>query len=242
MSRPVALILTAPGTNRAGELADAFDRAGADPLVLPTAAAIGDPTHLASAQLLALPGGFSHADALGAGRLWALDLRVGLTDALHAFVEAGKPVLGVCNGFQTLVRSGLLPGALGHNEHGAFVCKWVQLEARSRHCVWTAGLQEPIWCPVAHGEGRYTANEDTLRGLWHNDQVAFSYAGAPGNPNGSVDAIAGVTDATGLVLGLMPHPEDHVIDRQHPRRARGERGGLGLRLFEAGVRYLKERG
>jgi phosphoribosylformylglycinamidine synthase len=135
-----------------------------------------------------------------------------------------------------LTGTGLLPGALGHNESGHFQCEWVALEAPAGHCVWTREL-DPFECPIAHGEGRYV--HDDPAALAAAGQVALRYAGH--NPNGSVDDIAGVCDASGVVLGLMPHPENHVLSRQHPRRARGTAGGLGLQLFERGVEYARER-
>ena len=162
---------------------------------------------------------------------------------LAAFVAAGRPVLGICNGFQALVRSGLLPGAgrhaaLGHNESGRFDCRWVRLAPRSERCIWTAALDDEIECPIAHGEGRFTCDDETLSALVDGDQIALTYAGV--NPNGSRRDVAGICDPTGVVLGLMPHPENHVVARQHPRAARGTAAGLGLRLFEEGVRYAKE--
>jgi phosphoribosylformylglycinamidine synthase subunit PurQ / glutaminase len=200
---------------------------------------------LRDAQMLVIPGGFSFADALGAGRLFALELTTHLSEHLTEFVAAGKPVIGICNGFQTLIRTGLLSTptqriALGHNtdDQGAatdFVCKWVRLQPTSSRCVWTTGLTEEIHCPIAHGEGRVVAEAATAQSLRENDQVALTYVGH--NPNGSLDNIAGITDATGLVLGLMPHPEDHVLARQHPQVYRGHTGGLGLAIFESGVRH-----
>ena len=155
---------------------------------------------------------------------------------MDEFVAAGKPVLGICNGFQVLTGTHLLPGSLAHNESGSFQCEWVRLEAPPSKCIWTAGL-DPIECPIAHGEGRYVHPD--VPGLAAAGQVAVRYAGH--NPNGSADGIAGVCDASGVVLGLMPHPENHVLPRQHPRRGRGTAGGLGLALFERGVRYAAER-
>jgi phosphoribosylformylglycinamidine synthase len=193
--------------------------------------------------MLLLPGGFSFADALGAGRLFALEVSTRLREELVAFVAAGKPVIGICNGFQALVRTGLLPGgnlkaALGANDHGRFVCDWVRLTPTSQTCVWTAGLSDEIECPIAHGEGRFVCDDATLATLQSNDQIAVRYSSP--NPNGSVADIAGICDATGLVLGLMPHPEDHIIGRQHPQYTRGHRGGSGLALFEAGVRHARQ--
>lgn len=245
MSRPRAVVLSAPGTNRDHDVAFALDLAGADPTVTLLAALLADPSQLQAAQMLVIAGGFSYADALGAGRVWSLALTHGVGDALQQFVAAGKPVIGICNGFQVLTRTGLLPGALGHNASGHFQCEWVRLAVPASRSVWTHGLSESgleaIECPIAHGEGRYVHPD--VAALAANSQVALRYAisDTSGNPNGSVDDIAGVCDESGVVLGLMPHPENHVLARQHPRRTRGTQGGLGLALFEQGVRYAKGR-
>lgn len=240
---PRALVIAGPGTNRDHAAVRALTLAGAQAETVTSTALLASPELLASAQIAVIAGGFSHADALGAGRMLALELTRGadgrLADALHRFVEDGGAVLGICNGFQVLVRSGLLPGALGHNTSGRFQCEWVSLEVGVSHCVWTDGLggaggRAPIIdCPIAHGEGRYVHPDPD--GLAAAGQVALRYASA--NPNGSVAAIAGVCDATGRVLGLMPHPEDHVLAEQHPLHHRGAAviGGLGLELFRAGV-------
>jgi phosphoribosylformylglycinamidine synthase len=242
VSRPQAVVLTAPGTNRQRDVAFALDLAGAEARIVLLGEAIAEPQVLASAQILVVAGGFSYADALGAGRMWALELRHRLADQLTAFTTRGRPVIGICNGFQVLTAAGLLPGALGHNSGGRFVCRWVELASEpSSHCIWTAGI-ERIECPVAHGEGRYVHPDPAA--LAEHGQVALRYAGP--NPNGSVADIAGVCDASGLVLGLMPHPENHVIARQHPeairRRRRDELATCttGLALFEQGVRHAKE--
>lgn len=235
MTRPTALVLAAPGTNRDHDVAFALELAGAAPRIALLAEVLADPGVIDGAQMLVVAGGFSYADALGAGRMWALQLTHGVGDALHAFVAAGRPVIGICNGFQVLTATGLLPGALGHNASGHFQCQWVRLDVPAGRCVWTQGL-DPIECPIAHGEGRYVHPDPAA--LAAAGQVALTYAG--GNPNGSVDAIAGVCDESGVVLGLMPHPENHVLPRQHPRAARGTHGGLGLALFQQGVRHAKE--
>jgi len=243
MSRPMALIVRGPGTNRDPDVALALDLAGAETQVVLAADLVADPSRLTDARILVLAGGFSYADALGAGRVLALELERGLGEELTGFVAGGRPVIGICNGFQALVRTGLLPGAAGRaalapNDTGRFECRWVTLAPVSQRCVWTAGLTAPIDCPIAHGEGRFVCDEPTLARLQADDQIALTYAGP--NPNGSMAAIAGITDPSGVVLGLMPHPENHVLARQFPRHRRGEQGGLGLALFEQGVRHAKE--
>lgn len=250
--RPRAMILHGPGTNRDAEAAHAVDAAGAQAVVVPLRQLRDGAVRLEHFQMLVVPGGFSYGDALGAGRLLALDLGAFLGDALRDFTGAGKPILGVCNGFQVLVRLGMLPGGqratLAANESGRFECRWVTLVAEPGRCVWTAELPEPIECPVAHGEGRFTASPATLTKLAGSGQIAFRYAAAgraaggayPANPNGSNADIAGVCDPSGTVLGLMPHPEDNVLERQHRHRARGVRRGLATHLFENGVRHARQ--
>ncbi|MDA3038542.1 MAG: phosphoribosylformylglycinamidine synthase subunit PurQ [Actinomycetota bacterium] len=248
MSKPRVLIPVALGTNRDHDLAHAFELAGAEANVVPLTALRSGAFRLDDFQILGVPGGFSYGDALGAGRLFGLDLVGWFGDQLHAAVARQTPIIGVCNGFQALVRSGILPGpshsaVLARNERHDFECRWVTLEPSTVRSVWTAGLSEPLRCPVAHGEGRFVSGDlDALRAA---DQVAFRYVDAggkpaggryPANPNGSVADIAGVCDATGFVVGLMPHPEDHVLDRQDPLRGRpGAGAGRCLDLFKAGV-------
>ncbi len=238
MSTPPALVVAGPGTNRDRDLALALELAGADPTVVLATELARHPDLLERTRLLAVAGGFSYGDALGAGRMLALDLNVGLGDALREFVASGRPVIGICNGFQVLTRTKLLPGALGHNAHGRFECRWVVLEPTPRsRCLWTRGIDEPIHCPIAHGEGRYVHPDPDS--LVEAGQVALRYRST--NPNGSVADIAGVCNATGNVLGLMPHPENFVVGRQHPHHLRG--GGLdhlGLRLFQNGVAAAAE--
>ncbi len=229
-----ALVLTAPGTNRDRDASDALVLAGAAPRIAMLGEVAGDPSLLAAARLLVVAGGFSHADALGAGRMFALDLEHRLGDHVRAFVHLGHPVIGICNGFQVLTRAGLLPGALGHNDGGSFVCRWVHLSTPASRCVWTSGL-DGVDCPIAHGEGRYVHPDP--QALAAAGQVALRYAGA--NPNGSVANIAGVCDETGTTLGLMPHPENHVVARQYPGHVRGRKGAPGLAIFDNGVRYAQ---
>jgi len=242
MSRPTALVVAGRGTNRDTDALLALDLAGAEPTVVLAAELAASPERLDAARILVIAGGFSYGDALGAGRMLALDLVTGdggrLGECLRAFVAGGRPVVGICNGFQVLTRTGLLPGALGHNAGGHFDCRWVALAPEpGSHCIWTNRLDAEVHAPIAHGEGRYVHPDPDA--LATAGQVALRYTGL--NPNGSAADIAGVCDATGVVLGLMPHPENHVIPRQHPRHRHdpGTVRFLGLRLFEAAVRHVK---
>jgi phosphoribosylformylglycinamidine synthase len=254
MSQPSVLILHATGTNRDLEAAWAVEQAGGKPVVLHVNQLRDRPSRLQDYQMLILPGGFSYGDALGAGRLLASDMRWLLQDELACFIEAGKPVLGICNGFQALVKNGWLPGppeagpqaTLTHNASNRFECRWVWLEPDpTSPCVFTQGLSERIYCPVAHGEGRFIPRDEAvLEQLQTRRQIALTYisndggpVSYPANPNGSVADIAGICNERGNVMGLMPHPEDHVIPWQHPRWTRGEQGELGLALFVQGIHY-----
>ena len=236
MSRPRAVVLAAAGTNRDRDVSLALDLAGAEPSIVLLNELVERPALLDDAQIVVVAGGFSFADALGAGRLFALELRHRTADALHRAVAAGRPTIGICNGFQVLTATGLLPGSLGHNASGHFQCEWVTLAAPASACVWTTGIAT-FDCPIAHGEGRFVHADPAA--LAAAGQVALTYLGH--NPNGSVGDIAGVCDASGVVLGLMPHPENHIVARQHPHHRRQPATALGLALFDNGVRYAKER-
>jgi phosphoribosylformylglycinamidine synthase len=292
--KPEALILQAHGTNRDLDVAEALTLAGADPVFAPLNELRAGKKRFSDYQMLIIPGGFSYADALGAGKLLALDLNSYFADEIATFVAVGKPVIGICNGFQALVKSGILPGTnviasraaakqspvkrdkpgmdeiahlplravqgsslktaprndmatLTFNQQGHFECRWVNLQPISQKCIWTQGLDEIITCPIAHGEGNFQTNYQLLlTNLTAHDQIALTYTHSdgspangdyPANPNGSILDIAGICNLAGNVLGLMPHPENHIHPWQHPRHTRGERGGSGLALFENGVRY-----
>ena len=238
--RPTAAILVAPGTNRDRDVALALNLAGADSVVVSITDLERDANVINTAQMIVIAGGFSFADALGSGHVFALELEMLLGDRLQQAVGDGRPIIGICNGFQTLVRMGLLSSgagamALDHNEHGLFDCRWVTLQPSSEKCVWTQGLHENLECPIAHGEGRFTADGEVVARLKSSDRIALRYVN--GNPNGSADDIAGICDESGLVLGLMPHPENHVVPRQHPNFLRGTHQGLALELFRNGVAH-----
>jgi phosphoribosylformylglycinamidine synthase I len=244
-------------------VAQALELAGATAEIVPLNSLRAGDKHWSDYQILVVPGGFSYADALGAGRLLALDLNAYFSDAVNQFVRSGKPVIGICNGFQALVKAGILPGedaalpvarpreaTLTFNARGHFECRWVQLAPRSQRCIWTRGLPALLECPVAHGEGNFTlADPLAAARLLAQDQVALLYAGEdglpaqggyPANPNGSTADIAGVCNSLGNVLGLMPHPEDHIFKTQHPRWTRGETQGNCLALFTNGVAYASQ--
>jgi phosphoribosylformylglycinamidine synthase subunit PurQ / glutaminase len=256
------LILHASGTNRDGEAARACELAGGAPEIVHINRLRAGERRFADYDALILPGGFSYGDALGAGVRLALDMQVFFHDQLHEFVASGKRVLGICNGFQTLVKAGLLDSetadggrrtairntqyairniTLTHNASGHFECRWVHLAVSgSAKASFLSAIREPIFCPVAHGEGNFqAADEATVARLDGAGLVAFRYVDGDGNPadgryplnpNGSVADIAGICNAAGNVVGLMPHPEDHVTAIQNPVKSRG---GLGLSLFEA---------
>jgi phosphoribosylformylglycinamidine synthase I len=239
VSKVPAIVIAGPGTNRDRDVRHALELAGASVRVVLASELVARPSILDEARLAVVAGGFSYADSLGAGRMLALDLVAGLGDDLRDFVNAGRPLIGICNGFQVLTRARLLPGALGHNAQGRFDCRWVVLDPVPKSAsIWTRGIDDTIHCPIAHGEGRYVHPDP--ESLATAGQVALRYRST--NPNGSVADIAGVCDPSGVVLGLMPHPENYIVLRQHPRASRGGGGEthLGLRLFENGIRHAKE--
>jgi phosphoribosylformylglycinamidine synthase len=267
MTKPSILILHASGTNRDAEAARACELAGGAPEIVHMNQLRSGVRRFGEFDMLLLPGGFSYGDALGAGVRKALDLQVFFHAELNEFVESGKRVLGICNGFQTLVKAGVLPGeggaegkrqsakgknesvsprlvTLTDNDSGHFECRWVHLrvEAGTR-AGFLGGIDELIFCPVAHGEGNFqTSDESTLARLENEGLIALRYVDADGNPargryplnpNGSVADIAGICNARGNVVGLMPHPEDHIVPIQNPL---GGDGRLGLALFKAVMR------
>jgi phosphoribosylformylglycinamidine synthase len=261
--QPRALIVLATGTNRDRDAAQALELAGATAEIVPLQQLRRSPQSWQAYQMLVVAGGFSYADALGAGKLLALDLQHYFSDQLGEFVEGGKPIIGICNGFQALVKAGTLPGSVRYparnggqppatltfNQRGHFECRWVNLAAPDSTSLWTMGLDEGIYCPVAHGEGRLAFSDPAApQSLAASRQVALVYTRADGspadgaypeNPNGSTGGIAGLCNPAGNVLGLMPHPENHIFTHQHPRFHRGENTGSGLPLFQNGVNYAR---
>lgn len=269
ISQPHALILRAPGINRDEDAAAAIELAGGRAERVHINRIVEGSVQLNNYALLIIPGGFSYGDHLGAGKLLAVDLIHRLGEQIQSFISAKRPVIGICNGFQVLVRAGILPGlvqanttqaiarveagsgqeaTLTDNESKRFECRWVTLHADPHSvCIFTQTLTQPIEVPVAHGEGRFmTINQESICRLQAAGQIALRYTNVqtdkpdyPANPNGSVDAIAGICNPCGTVLGLMPHPENAIFPYQHPRWSREKQRttGDGLELFRNVVRY-----
>ncbi|HET7100790.1 MAG TPA: phosphoribosylformylglycinamidine synthase I [Terriglobia bacterium] len=237
-------ILYAPGTNCHEETVAAVERAGGKTGLVHLHELLADRDTLADYGAAIFPGGFSFGDHLAAGRIFATLLVARLREQLTAFLEAQRPVLGICNGFQVLTEAGILPGrrpgvrgmAMLENESSHFEDRKVRLLVSGGKSMWTEGLEgRMLRMPSAHAEGRAMISEDAIVG----PRVAFQYTddqgrpatAYPDNPNGSPDAIAGVTDDSGLVLGLMPHPERASLAAHYSQD--------GLHLFENLVRFLK---
>ena len=238
-SKPRIAILQAPGINRERDMARALELAGGRPEIT---SPVGD-LKLHDYAMVVLPGGFSYGDDLGAGKLWALSLQP-LWDQLRRFSEGDGAMLGVCNGFQALLKSGLLleeneQATLTFNDSDHFECRWVDLEICSNsQSLFTSGLEGYIRCPVAHGEGRFLAESAQVRRFQEQGRppLLYSRQSYPANPNGSLERIASLSNAKGNVLGLMPHPENNVLSWQsHP----GDEGAVsGLALFRNALRNL----
>jgi phosphoribosylformylglycinamidine synthase I len=257
MATPRVIVLRAPGTNCDEETAEAWRLAGARPETWHVGRLLEEPRTLDLFQIVTIPGGFSYGDDLGAGRILAVHLARGLGDALRRFHDRGGLLMGICNGFQVLVRCGLLPGeesagdsTLAPNVSGRFESRWVTLLPRPGLSPFVA-FDEPLELPVAHGEGRFlTADPNELEALDDSGRIVLKYADAdqqptqdyPANPNGSLRAAAGVCDPTGRVFGLMPHPERFVSPLHHPRWTRlGDKlgpEGDGLKVFRGAVAAL----
>ncbi|EFO81761.1 phosphoribosylformylglycinamidine synthase I [Oscillochloris trichoides DG-6] len=254
---PNVLILRAPGINRDADAALACELAGATAERVHVNRVAEGAVRLRDYAMLIIPGGFSYGDHLGAGKLLAVDLAHRLGDQIRDFVADGRPVIGICNGFQVLVKAGVLPGDAGapsvtltENCSARFECRWVHLQADPQsRCIFTRGIELPIEIPIAHGEGRIAVSDDAaLERLRAGGQVALRYVAEdggvveyPANPNGSLDNIAGLCNPQGNVLGLMPHPENAVLPQQHPRWTREpwRIAGDGLALFQNAVAYAK---
>jgi phosphoribosylformylglycinamidine synthase len=257
MATPRALILRAPGTNCDEETAFAFERAGARASSVHINALQEQPSLATDAEILCIPGGFSFGDDLGAGRILAAQIRHHLAGLLQTYIDQGKLVLGICNGFQVLLQSEIFtsqkngeqrPATLTLNDSGLFEDRWVQLQVTSDKSVFLAGIEQ-IYLPVAHAEGKFVARDENVMNDWESrGQLAVRYAidgqsemvQYPENPNGSQRNVAGCCDDSGRAFGLMPHPERFIDRTQHPRWTREVLSptGDGLRIFENAVAFF----
>ena len=260
MATPRALVLRTAGTNCDAETKHAFELAGAAVRLAHINWLSASEAPLANCQILAIPGGFTYGDDIAAGKVLAVELMHSMRGHLQDFILGGGLVIGICNGFQVLVKTGLLPDArflaaaerpitLTHNDSGKFEARWVHLKAPHNTVCVFAQAGEDLELPVAHGEGKLAARSSSvIRDLVENGQVVYRYTTVEGgvptypeDPNGSVDNIAGICDKTGRVFGLMPHPERYVSFFQHPRWTRENRSGEGdgQKLFRRAVEYFR---
>lgn len=253
------IILRAAGTNCDYETVHAFRLVGSQVDLVHINELVRGEKRLSDYQVLAIPGGFTYGDDIAAGKILANELKHKLIDQIREFVDQGKLILGICNGFQVLVKAGLLPAldgvgeeqkaTLTINDSGRFEDRWVYLKRVDKGgCVFTRGIKEVICLPVAHAEGKFVPKEGVINELWKNDQIVFQYmnpngrlASYPWNPNGSFQSIAGICDPTGRIMGLMPHPERFVHHTQHPRwtRERLKDEGDGLAIFRNMMEYVR---
>jgi phosphoribosylformylglycinamidine synthase I len=261
MRKPRALVLTGYGINCDYETAYAFNlpAVGGDGVRVHLNDLIAAPQMLRDYQIFAIPGGFSFGDDIASGKVLAVKLRGRLLEPLRAFVEHGRLVLGICNGFKVLVKLGLLPNLEGEcrqdvtltfNDSGRFEDRWVYLKVNpASNCVFTTGVDR-VYLPVRHGEGKFIPRDtSTLETLEARHGIVMHYVdkdgqlgGYPWNPNGSVANIAGICDVTGRVFGLMPHPEAYQHFTNHPRWTREPvpPEGMGVQIFRNAVSYVHE--
>ncbi len=268
MAQIKAVVLRAAGINCDMETEYALESAGAEAERVHINQIIKDKSALEKYQILVFPGGFSYGDDVAAGKILANQIIHHLSESVRKFIDDGKLVLGICNGFQVLVKAGILPGdgsakqedvTITYNDSGKFEDWWVYLSPQTERCIFIEPGRQ-IYLPVAHGEGKVVIRDEaTLGKLKSEGHIAFKYVDKDGkegdypvNPNGSVDSIAGLTDVTGRVLGLMPHPERHVRLTQHPHwsricgaqgtshKSQGTRDGDGMAMFANAVKFIQE--
>ena len=256
--KPKVCVLTGYGINCDYETKHAFTLAGADAKRVHINDLIDGKEKLSDYQIIAFPGGFSFGDDIASGKVLATKFKTNLWDDLIKFVEDKKLVIGICNGFQIIVKMGLLPDpnsgqtvTLSHNDSGKFEDRWVYLSANKKSpCIFTKGI-ENIYLPIRHGEGKFIVKDnETLKNLEKNNLIVLKYSddnGKPANkyplnPNGSIDNIAAICDKTGRIFGLMPHPEAFCHPTNHPRWTREKKlpiDGEGLKIFKNAVNYAK---
>jgi len=253
MTKARTLILRAPGTNCDAETAFAFQQAGAEVSLVHVNQLIRRQQRISDYRIMVIPGGFTYGDDISAGKVLANELGLKLGEDMVKFITDGGLILGICNGFQALVKAGILPEpsrdnspvlTLADNDSGKFECRWVHLSVNpSSPCVFTRGI-ESMYLPVAHGGGKIICSgplPEANIALYYTDENGDRQAGYPHNPNGSERNIAGICDSSGRVFALMPHPERYIRGTQHPRWTRlgAKEHGDGLQVFLNAVRWVK---
>ncbi len=252
MTRVRTLVLRAPGTNCDVETVFAFEQAGSAVDSAHVNELVRGEKSLSHYQILVIPGGFTYGDDVSAGKILANELRLKLGGDVQRFIEGGGLILGICNGFQVLVKAGILPPlengqrlTLAGNDSNRFECRWVYLRVdQESSCVFTKGIGA-MYLPVAHAEGKIMAEAETLSELnvvlRYADEKGNVRAGYPYNPNGSLGNIAGICDASGRIFALMPHPERFIRWTQHPRWSREtpQQHGDGLAIFRNAVEWVR---
>ncbi|MBN1383387.1 MAG: phosphoribosylformylglycinamidine synthase I [Elusimicrobia bacterium] len=262
MKKVNVIVLKTAGTNNDLETAQGFRLAGADADIVHINKLLRNEVNIKKSEykILAIPGGFSYGDDISAGKIFANKLKYKLEKGITEFAKSGKLIIGICNGFQVLVKSGLLPftdgnqsATLTYNDSGKFECRWVYLktmrnaESGTRN-FWVKGLPEIIQLPVAHGEGKFVCYKNAGDLIKRRGLIVFKYVdeygeekGYPYNPNGSFDNIAGITNTEGNIFGLMPHPERFAIKYHHPFWTRNKNTEpYGLQILKNAVNYSKE--
>ncbi len=257
--KPRVIVLKADGTNRDEEMAYAFKIAGAEAKIVHVNDLRLGVDKLSNYKILALPGGFAYGDDIVSGKILAIELTSFLQEQMKKFIERkNTAIIGICNGFQVLVRTGLLPfrkigemdATLTNNDSGHFECRWIRVKANEKNASpFLKGLSSKILMyPIAHGEGKFFADSRALRQIEEKNLVAFRYVDEggnptqkyPDNPSGTLNAIVGITDPTGRILGMMPHPECFTRREQHPNWRRDKVKVDGLPIFENIVEFIKK--
>ena len=259
MKKIKVIIIRTAGTNCDYELKSAFELCGAMVDRIHINELISNKNKILSYDILAVPGGFSYGDDIASGKILSNELKNKLGDNIKKFALSNNPIIGICNGFQVLVKMGLLPkpdkfeqiATLSYNDSNKFECRWVYLKTEKTNgdtkCIWTKNLPDIITLPVAHGEGKFIADNTVLKNIEKNNQVVFRYCDKNGNkasypldPNGSLNEIAGICNDKGNIFGLMPHPERYIYKLQHPaRQGYDDNFGWGKKIFQNAIDFFK---
>ena len=260
MNKVKTLVIRTAGSNCDYETVYAFKHVGSEVDLIHVNQIVAEKILLKDYHILAIPGGFTYGDDISAGKVLANELKYKLKYQLQQFINDGKLIIGICNGFQVLVKAGLLPEiqleggdqqvTLANNDSGKFEDRWIHLKPISKKCVFTNGMEEVVYYPIAHAEGKFIPkDQQTLENLKKNDQIVFQYVSPEGgqpdypwNPNGSVENIAGICDPTGRIFGLMPHPERHFHPTQHPKWTRKglKEEADGFKIFQNAIEYIQQ--